>query len=153
MKKDEVPQQNAKAFMGHDKLLYAQDSDGRYTRVPSSGWEAEEIVLDQAIAEFERQAADAWRRAKTGQGSTLEYHMFQERMDLVLLAQSTGYFKWRVRRHLKPGVFRNLPARCRERYAEALGKTPEQLDTLPDQPSAQPPDPSPYQSPLQSDNS
>ncbi|MGH8373506.1 MAG: hypothetical protein ACRETO_12350 [Gammaproteobacteria bacterium] len=134
MKRDEVPQQNAKAFMGHSKLLYAQDENGRYVRAPSSGWEAEEIVLDQAIAEYEHLAADAWRRARQGQASALEYHMYRERMDLVLLAQSTGYFKWRVRRHLKPGAFRKLSENCRQRYAEALGKTPEQLDTLPAQP-------------------
>jgi hypothetical protein len=134
MKKDEVPQQNAKAFMGHSKLLYAQDEHGNYVRAPSSGWEAEEIVLDQAIAEYEQQARDAWQRTRQGLASTLEYHMYRERMDLVLLAQSTGYFKWRVRRHLKPGVFQKLANKYRERYADALGKTPTELDRLPEQP-------------------
>ena len=133
MKKGEVPQQNAKAFMGHSKLLYALDEKGRYVPAPSNGWEAEEIVLDQAIAEYQRQAADAWARAKAGTTGTLEYHMFRQRMDVVLLAQSTGYFKWQVRRHLKPGVFQKLSASMRARYAEALGMTPESLDTLPEQ--------------------
>ncbi|MBU6420585.1 MAG: hypothetical protein KGL98_00915 [Gammaproteobacteria bacterium] len=134
MKTNEVPQQNAKAFMGHSKLLYAQDQTGRYVGAPSSGWEAEEIVLDQAIGEYVQLAADAWRRAKAGAASTLEYHMYRERMDVVLLAQSTGFPKWRVRRHLKSGVFQKLPLRHRQRYAEALGKTPEQLERLPEQP-------------------
>lgn len=134
MKKDEVPQDQARAFMGHSKVLYAEDADGRYVAVPSNGWEAEEIVLDQAIAEFEQRAADAWQRARDGTGSTLEYHMYRERMDLVLLAQSTGYCKWRVRRHLRPGAFARLSPSCRARYAEALGKSPAELDTLPEQP-------------------
>ncbi|HVC28805.1 MAG TPA: hypothetical protein VNF48_04575 [Gammaproteobacteria bacterium] len=134
MKCDDVPQQNAKAFMGHSKLLYALDENGRYVRAPSSGWEAEEIVLDQAIAEYEHQAKDAWQRARQGLTSTLEYHMYHERMDLVLLAQSTGYFKWQVRRHLRPSVFQKLSIKCRQRYSDALGKTLEQLDTLPEQP-------------------
>jgi hypothetical protein len=134
MKRNEVPQQNAKAFMGHCKLLYALDENGHYIRAPSSGWEAEEIVLDQAIAEYEHQAADAWRRARLGQTSALEYHMYRARMDLVLLAQSTGYLKWRVRRHLKHGIFQKLSSKRRQRYGEALGMTPEQLDTLPEAP-------------------
>ncbi|HEV2110918.1 MAG TPA: hypothetical protein VGT99_06175 [Gammaproteobacteria bacterium] len=134
MKKGEVPQQNAKAFMGHSKLLYAVDEAGRYVPAPSNGWEAEEIVLDQAIAEFQRLTADAWNRARAGLTSPLEYHMYHERMDVVLLSQTTGYFKWRVRRHLKPGTFQKLPQRMRARYAEALGMTPEALDTLPEQP-------------------
>lgn len=120
--------------MGHSKLLYAVDERGRYVQAPCSGWEVEEIVLDQAIAEYQQQAADAWQRAQQGQASTLEYHMYRQRMDLVLLAQSTGFSKWRVRRHLKPGAFRKLPEKCRRRYAEALGIVPVQLDTLPDQP-------------------
>ena len=134
MKKDEVPQQNAKAFMGHSKLLYAVDAQGRYVPAPCNGWEAEEIVLDQAIAEYVRQAEDAWRRAKAGAASTLEYHMFKQRMDVVLLAQSTGFFKWRVRRDLKPGVFQKLSASRRERYSDALGVSPSHLDRLPEQP-------------------
>ncbi|MGH8320420.1 MAG: hypothetical protein ACRESI_00550 [Gammaproteobacteria bacterium] len=134
MKQDEVPQQNAKAFMGHSKVLYALDDAGHYTPTPCSGWEAEEIVLDQAIAEYQQHATDAWQRARQGHASALEYHMYRQRMDLVLLAQSTGYFKWRVRRHLKTGVFRKLSEKCRQRYAEALGLTAAQLDTLPEQP-------------------
>lgn len=134
MKKAEVPQQNAKAFMGHSKLLYAVDESGRYIPAPSNGWEAEEIVLDQAIEEFKRLTADAWQRAKQGQTSALEYHMFHERMDVVLLAQSTGYFKWRVRRHLRPGAFQKLSAGIRERYADALGISVARLDILPEQP-------------------
>ncbi len=134
MKQTEVPQQNARAFLGHSKLLYALDEHGRYAATPCSGWEAEEIVLDQAIAEFERHAADAWQRARQGRGSALEYHMYHRRMDLVLLAQSTGFCKWRVHRHLRPGAFPKLSDRRRQRYAEALGLTPAQLDTLPEQP-------------------
>ena len=134
MKKAEVPQQNAKAFMGHSKLLYAVDEQGRYTPAPCNGWEAEEIVLDQAIAEYVRLAGDAWQRARTGSASSLEYHMFKQRMDMVLLAQSTGFFKWRVRRDLKPGVFTRLSQSRRERYGDALGLTPAQLDVLPEQP-------------------
>jgi hypothetical protein len=134
VKKGEVPQQNAKAFMGHSKLLYAVDEQGRYTPAPCNGWEAEEIVLDQAIAEYVRQAQDAWQRAKAGSTSTLEYHMFKQRMDVVLLAQSTGFFKWRVRRDLRPGAFQKLSAARRERYSDALGILAADLDRLPEHP-------------------
>jgi hypothetical protein len=134
VKKDEVPQQNAKAFMGHSKLLYAVDEQGRYVPAPCNGWEAEEIVLDQAIAEYVRLATDAWQRVKAGNASSLEYHMYKQRMDVVLLAQSTGFFKWRVRRDLRPSAFVTLSASRRERYGDALGLTPAQLDALPDHP-------------------
>lgn len=127
MKKDEVPQQTAKAFMGHSKALYALDENGEYKIVPSAGWEAEEIVLDQAIAEYEQQAAAVLPKVKSGEASTLEYHMYQCRMDVLLLAQSTGYFQWRVRRHLRPEIFKKLSESKKQRYADALGLTVDQL--------------------------
>jgi hypothetical protein len=131
VKKDEVPQDRAKAFQGRKKALYAQDENGRYAIVPSSGWEAEEIVLDQAIAEFEAQAAEALARVRSGTASPLEYHMYRCRMDVVLLAQSTGFFRWQVRRHLRPGVFAGLAPAKLARYADALGMAVEQLGAVP----------------------
>ncbi|HUR28829.1 MAG TPA: hypothetical protein VM509_11625 [Planctomycetota bacterium] len=134
MRQEDVPQDRAKAFQGRKKALYAQGEDGKYRVVPSSGWEAEEIVLDQAIEEYERAAADAFARAKAGTTSPLEYHMCQRRMDVVLLAQSTGFFRWQVKRHLRPGAFAKLSNSKRARYAEALGLEASALDQLPASP-------------------
>ena len=134
MKKDEVPQQDAKAFMGRRKALYATDESGNYGIVPSSGWEAEEIALDQAIAECVREMQEAHARAKSGVSSPLPYHMWRCRMDVTILAQSTGYFAWQVRRHSNPGPFARLSRKAKQRYADALGCTIEQLESLPDTP-------------------
>ena len=106
--------------MGHSKLLYALDEKGRYVPAPSNGWEAEEIVLDQAIAEYQRQAADAWARACAGTTGALEYHMFRQRMDVVLLSQTTGYFKWQVRR---ASAARRIPEVVHI-YTRALRRSP-----------------------------
>lgn len=131
MKEEEVPQFETKAMNGEGKALYALDASGNYTVVRSAGWEAEDIVLEQAIAECERLAADAFARAQHGEAGPLEYHMYKNRMDVVVLAQSTGYFQWRVKRHLKAGAFAKLPAAVRQRYSDALGIAADQLDLLP----------------------
>jgi hypothetical protein len=55
-------------------------------------------------------------------------------MDVLILAQSTGFFQWQVRRHMRPDAFRRLSPQRRARYARALGLTLEQIDTLPDKP-------------------
>jgi hypothetical protein len=134
VRKDDVPQDVARAFLGQRKALYATDERGVYGIVQSAGWEAEEIVLDQAISEFEQQAADAHARARLGLTSPLEYHMLRCRMDVLVLAQSTGFFRWQVRRHLRPATFRRLSTRQRARYADALGLGVEQLNSLPAKP-------------------
>ncbi|MEP6832169.1 MAG: hypothetical protein ABJB74_02200, partial [Gemmatimonas sp.] len=131
VKQEEVPQFETKAMNGEGKALYALDAAGNYTVVRSAGWEAEDIVLEQAIAECERQAADAFARAARGETGALEYHMFKRRMDVVVLAQSTGYFQWRVKRHLKAGAFAKLSADIRRRYSDALGISAGDLDILP----------------------
>lgn len=132
MKDAEVPQDRQHNLAGQRKAVYAVDENGDYHVIPSSGWEAEEVVLDQAVAAFDAQALDAWHATRAGQVAPLLYHMYAARMDPLVLAQATGFFRWQVRRHLKPAVFARLPRRKLERYAEALGLDLEALQTLPE---------------------
>jgi hypothetical protein len=43
----------------------------------------------------------------------------------------SGVWHWRLRRHLRPGVFAKLPDRLLRRYADAMGITPAELRALP----------------------
>ena len=74
-------------------------------------------------------AGDAAARTRSSLrvASPLEYHMYRSRMDVALLSQTTGLFRWRVRRHFRPEVFARLSPRLRQRYADALGLSPEAL--------------------------
>ena len=131
MKLDDVPQDKSRSFEGQKKRLYARDENGEYTTALSSGWEAEDVVLDQAVEEYNRFTREARQRVQQGLSSPLEYHMYAHRMDITVLAQATGFFRWQVRRHLKPAVFNRLSPRKLQRYEEALQMTPGQLRTLP----------------------
>ncbi|GHD48025.1 hypothetical protein SAMN05216429_11070 [Marinobacter persicus] len=131
MKLDEVPQDDSKSFEGQRKRLYARNADGEYTTALSSGWEAEDVVLDQAVEEYNRFAREARQRVQQGLSSPLEYHMYAHRMDITVLAQATGFFRWQVKRHLKPAVFRHLKPGKLQRYEEAFQMTADQLRTLP----------------------
>jgi hypothetical protein len=121
MKVDDVPQDRIPTYGGRRKLFYAVAEDGAYVTVRSSGWEAEAIATRSALDEIERQKADAWRRARAGETSPLEYYMCCRRMDLALLAKTTGLSRWRIRRHFRPAVHARLADRVLARYAEALG--------------------------------
>jgi len=131
MQQDDAPQDHTKGLGGMKKPLYVQGEDGEYTTVLSSGWDAEEVVLEQAIAQFESSCAAARQRVEKGLSSPLEYHMYYQRMDVTVLAQSTGFFRWQVRRHLKPRVFNRLSEAKLARYEEALGLSIETLQSLP----------------------
>jgi hypothetical protein len=131
MRRDEVPQDEVAHYGAARKAVYAVDARGAYGTVASSGWTVEETATRDAIAEYERLAAEALVRARAGEASALEYHMHARRMDLPTLAQATGLWQWRVRRHLRPARFAKLPELLRRRYAAALGLEPDALARLP----------------------
>jgi hypothetical protein len=130
MRERDVPQEGNATLAGHRKAVYAVGEDGKLRIVASRGWQVEEIVTRQALAELEERAGDARQRALAGLASPLEYHMYRARMDVAMLAEAAGLWRWRVRRHLKPQVFARLPAALKRRYAEALGIAPQTLERL-----------------------
>lgn len=130
----QVPQDNSHTYGGHRKLLYATDERGDYVGVTSSGWEAETLATDSALDLLAQQQEAAWQRAQRGETSPLEYYMVYRRMDLALLAQTSGLFRWRIRRHFRPAIYARLSEKILQRYAEALGIETRVLKTLVRQP-------------------
>lgn len=128
MKLDDVPQDaESSSYAGHAKLLYAVDQQGHYQGAQSTGWDAESYATQQALAELElleQQAMQAWR---SDQLSVLPCLMYRYRMDELALAQVTGLWRWRIRRHFKPQIFACLSVKILARYAVAFGLPIEQL--------------------------
>jgi hypothetical protein len=131
MKTDEVPQDPSQTHAGIRKLLYAVNERGEYAGVHSEGWEVENYVTLAAVDELKRQADEALARARAGQASTLEYHMYRRRMDVATLAATTGVWTWRVKRHLTPNGFARLSDKLLQRYASAMGVSADELRRLP----------------------
>ena len=134
MKTDQVPQDNSPTYYGQHRLLYATDEQGRYKPVLSTGWEVESEATVMAVDELRRLSLDAWQRAREGRSSPLEYYMHRQRMDLHFLAQATGIFQWRIRRHFNPRIFAKLRDGVLKKYADALGVTVSEIKTVPETP-------------------
>jgi hypothetical protein len=118
MKIKEIPQDSIKTLGGEKKALYALDENGRYTTATTTGWEVEEIVLLDALADYDRKAEEARQRVLKNRTSPIEYFMYIRRMDLTTLALAMGLFKWQVKRHLKPENFRKLHEPVLQQYAD-----------------------------------
>ncbi len=127
-----VPQDDISTYANHSKAIYARDENGDYAVVASSGWNVEEEVTKQALNEYQRLALVAYQLVEKGEKSPLYYHMFAQRMDLMVLAQSVGWFQWRVKRHFTPSVFAKLSSAKLALYSDALGVSVQQLTSLPD---------------------
>jgi len=123
----EVPQEGNSTLGGHRKAMYARGTDGKLHIVQSAGWEVEEIVTKQAVDDLLRLTEEARQRVLAGLTSPLEYHMYRVRMDVPLLAQASGIWQWRIRRHFRPAIFAGLSASLLATYADAMGMTVDQL--------------------------
>jgi hypothetical protein len=128
MKISEIPQDHVKTMQGEKKALYALDDRGNYTRSTTSGWEAEEVVLTQVIDDFNEKAKEAALRVRKNETSPIEYYMYRRWMDPLTLAQAMGLYRWQVRRHFKPRVFKRLDDGMLNEYARIFGVSVDALN-------------------------
>jgi len=126
-----VPQDNSSTHSEIKKAVYASDENGKIKNIASSGWNVEETVTRLAIDDLKESSKEAYKLVKDGKMSPLYYHMYDVRMDLVVLAQSTGFFQWTIKRDFKPDVFKKINQKRLLIYADALGKTTDELKILP----------------------
>jgi len=131
MKISEVPQDNIKTLSGLKKAVYAIDNEGCYTKTTTGGWEAEEVVLSQVISDFDEKAEETASRIRINETSPIEYFMYKNWMDAPTLAQAMGLYRWQVKRHFKPSVFRKLDDRTLAGYAALFRISVDALKNFP----------------------
>lgn len=125
-----VPQDDSSTYANNKKAIYAKDADGSVKVVGSTGWSAEEIVTKQALEDLLEHEIDAYCEVKKGNKSPLYYYMYSIRMDLQVLSESTGFFKWTISRDFKPEVFAKISTKRLAVYAEAMSISSEKLRVL-----------------------
>jgi hypothetical protein len=128
MKKNEVPQDDENLFEGKFKVVkYAVDEDGTYGTVGSSGWEPENVVLNQAWDEINKKVEETKKKIEAGELSPLAYHMEKNIMDVGMLSQYMDISKRNVSKHLEPSGFNSLDEKTLKQYAEVFDITVEEL--------------------------
>ncbi|MDT7828587.1 hypothetical protein RQM65_07920 [Pricia sp. S334] len=131
MKKKEVPQDKSNLEKANIKdMVYAVGENGEYTTELSTGWEPKSIALDNAIREIEERTEAAKARFLRNESSPIEYYMELHKMDIPILASYVGLWQWRVKRHLKPVVFKKLKSKTLQKYADVFEISIEQLKRI-----------------------
>lgn len=124
-----MPQDN-EAFKGKSKvhkLVYATKEDGSYTGVNSEGWEVENLATMQAWEAVLEDLKATEQEVKAGRLSPIPYFMQKSLMELPVLARYMGKWKWQVKRHFRPEVFRKLDQKTLDRYCRVFNISPEEL--------------------------
>lgn len=131
MRKEDVPQDKGNLESANFKeLCYAVDEDGNYTTTNSTGWDPKTIALDNAIQDINERVEVAKQKVLQGKTSPIEYYMELHKMDLPILASYAGMWGWRVKRHFKPSVFKNLSDKILKKYAEVFEISVEELKQI-----------------------
>ncbi len=126
MKKINIPQEENSTLAGQKKVMYAPNTDGKFERF-NYGSGVEEYATKLAVQEYEVLKKRAIMRIKENIASPIEYYMYQNRMDLKTLSSAVGMFGFRVKRHLKADVFKNLSVKILDKYAQAFDIEVEEL--------------------------
>lgn len=121
MKQDEVPQDESSLSKKNVReMLYATNDAGEYTTALSTGWDVKAIALEQSMDVIRERAEEAKQGFLAGELSPIPYFMEISKMDLNILASYVGLWKWRVKRHFKPKVFKTLSDSILSKYADAF---------------------------------
>ena len=130
MKKENVPQDMSSLGKITKEVCYATDNSGKYTTELSSGWDVKINALDVAWKDVEERVAQAKQKVLNGEASPLLFFMEYRLMDLEILAGYSGFWKWQIKRHLKPQVFNKLSDKKLQKYADAFNVKVDELKTM-----------------------
>jgi hypothetical protein len=130
MNKDEVPQDLGSLGKITKEVCYATDKDGKYVTELSTGWEVKTTALDVAWDDIKKRVEAAREQVEKNNASPLLFFMEYRLMDIGILAGYTGFWKWQIKRHLKPNVFNKLSDKKLKKYAEAFNIKVEDLKSM-----------------------
>ena len=130
MKKKDVPQDLSSLGKITKEVCYATDQSGKYTTELSRGWDIKISALDTAWQDIKDRVAVAREIVLNDKASPILFFMEKGLMDIKIVAAYTGFWKWQVRRHLKPAVFKKLSDKKLQRYAEIFNVNIEDLKSM-----------------------
>ncbi|MEI6766142.1 MAG: helix-turn-helix domain-containing protein [Bacteroidota bacterium] len=108
-------------------LYYNLDESGDFSTVMTANHMERLIPLKEHWENIYDRVQIAKRKVLNGEASPLLYFMERTVMDLTILSGYADIAKWKVKRHMKPKVFKNLNTAVLEKYAAAFGISIDEL--------------------------
>lgn len=128
MKKEEVPQDKGSlSEIKMSELCYAQDENGEFVTVSSTGWEPKTLALSASMSLIEERIAERKIAFLDGKLSSIPYFMELNKMDISILSSYIGIHKWIVKLHFAPKIFTMLGDKTLNKYAQTFNISIEEL--------------------------
>lgn len=120
MKKTDIPQDPSSLNNYTKEVCYAVDEAGNYTTNLSTGWNVKAAALKLAWEDIENRITNAKEKVLDGKASPILFYMELKLMDITILSAYTGFYKWTIKRHLKPEIFNKLSHKKLKLYADTF---------------------------------
>ncbi|MEP6748077.1 MAG: hypothetical protein ABJB86_10145 [Bacteroidota bacterium] len=130
MKKENIPQDPSGLNNFTKEVVYATDNNGNYVTELSSGWEVKSTALNVAWKDIEERINAARQKVQNKEASPVLFFMELRLMDAGIVSAYTGFWKWQIKRHLKPAIFEELSPKKLQKYAEAFNVSVTELKTM-----------------------
>ena len=102
------------------ELFYHFDKEKGFTQSVNYQNPNNQIIIKQSWDAAAERLEETRMMVVSGKLSPIAYHMERILMEVPMLADYMGIAKWRVKRHLKPDVFRSLSQKLLEKYASVF---------------------------------
>lgn len=112
------------------EVFYFYDQDKGYIQKVAPHNNIVQVLIKHGWDVSEDKIEGIRKKAEAGLVSPIAFHMARCLMDTVTLAGYSGFPKWRVRRHLKPSVYKKLDEKTKKRYAEVFGTSVREMEQL-----------------------
>lgn len=107
-------------------ILYVEKEDGNYAPVQTGSYLTANY-LDDYFLKRNNLEKELQEKIQRGEINAIGYYMVLEDLTIAELAARTGFFRWTVKKHLKPENFTGISEKALQKYAVVFNVSPDEL--------------------------
>lgn len=116
-----------KLYTYNRELFYYFDKEKGFTRAVDYQNNSNQVIIKQGWDAAEQRLSDIREKVKAGILSPIAFYMEKRLLEVPMLAAYMEIGAWRVKRHLKPKVFKKLSQATLSKYADIFEISVEML--------------------------
>ena len=124
---DKVTDDKDLIYTYNRELFYHFDREKGFTQAVHYQNPDNQVIIKQSWDAAEQRLEEVKQLVLIGKASPVAYYMEKILMEVPMLAAYMEISKWRVKRHMKPGVFKKIKPEILARYADIFEISVDQL--------------------------
>jgi hypothetical protein len=126
-KEDKEDPAEEKLYTYNRELFYHFDKEKGFTKAADYQNNSNQVIIKQSWDAAEERLNEVRQKVEAGILSPVSYYMEKRLLEVPMLAAYMEIGAWRVKRHLKPKVFKKLSRATLKKYADIFDISVEEL--------------------------